>query len=293
VTELRPLRADDVEAADAMAFASLREAVAVYQPGAPRWPDRSEERTAQARLRIAHLRETDPDGAWVAVDGEQVVGLALSLRRGPMWFLSLLAVDTGLQSRGVGKSLLEAALRTSEGAGAAWILATTDPKALRRYAVAGFAPHPGYTAVGPLDRSLLPAGLAVRDGDWSQDAELVEDVVTALRGAPYGPDLDAMRATGQQLVTASDGADRGFLVLRAGTVGSLGATSPALAQRLLWEALARADKPDITIDWLTADQQWAIDVALAARLSLLSGPSSCRRSALGPLTPYLPGGAYG
>jgi hypothetical protein len=81
--------------------------------------------------------------------------------------------------------------------------------------------------------------------------------------------------------------------VRAGAVGSLGATSPALAQRLLWATLGRAEKPEVTLDWLTADQQWAIDVALAARLSLGAGPSSCRRATLGPMTPYLPGGAYG
>jgi hypothetical protein len=32
---------------------------------------------------------------------------------------------------------------------------------------------------------------------------------------------------------------------------------------------------------------------LSARLSLGAGPSSCRRATLGPMTPYLPGGAYG
>jgi hypothetical protein len=102
-----------------------------------------------------------------------------------------------------------------------------------------------------------------------------------------------MQATGQRLLVAEDGSDRGFAVVRGGAVGSLGASSPRLAQRLLWATLALAEKPDVTVDWLTADQQWAIEVALAARLSLGPGPSSCRRATLGPMTPYLPGGAYG
>jgi GNAT superfamily N-acetyltransferase len=275
-----------------MAVTSLRAGAAVYEPGQA-MPARTPEMVERGRYRVAHLQRTDPDGAWVAVEGDSIVGIALSLRRGPMWFLSLLAVATELQSRGIGKQLLDLALGTSAGAGSSWILSTTDPKAVRRYAMAGFAPHPGYSATGSLDRALLPAGLAVRDGDWPKDGQLVDDVVTALRGAPYGPDLTAMAETGQQLLIAEDGPDRGFAVVRNGAVGSLGATTPALAQRLLWATLAHADKPDITLDWLTADQQWAIEVALAARLPLGAGPSSCRRATLGPMTPYLPGGAYG
>jgi predicted N-acetyltransferase YhbS len=275
-----------------MAFASLRAGAEANEP-AHVMSARTPEMVERGRYRIAHLQRTDPDGAWVAVDGDSIVGIALSLRRGPMWFLSLLAVATELQSRGVGKQLLDASLSTSKGAGSSWILSSADPKAVRRYALAGFAPHAGYSATGQLDRALLPAGLGVRDGDWPKDGQLVDDVVTELRGAAYGPDLAAMEATGQRLLVVEDGADRGFAVMRGGFVGSLGATAPALAQRLLWATLALAEKPDVTIEWLTADQQWAIDVALAARLSLGPGPSSCRRATLGPMTPYLPGGAYG
>jgi GNAT superfamily N-acetyltransferase len=292
VIELRPLLPEDVPAADETATAALRAGAAVYEPGHP-MPARTPEMVERGRHRIAHLQRTDPDGAWLAVDGDAVVGLALALRRGPMWFLSLLAVATDLQSRGIGKQLLDASLRTSEGAASSWLLSSADPKAVRRYAMAGFALHPGYVAMGTLDRALLPGGLGVRDGDWSRDGALVDDVVTQLRGAPYGPDLEAMQVTGQRLLIAEDGTERGFAVVRNGGVGSLGATSPVVAQALLWATLAQAEAPEVTLEWLTADQQWAIDVALQARLSLGAGPSSCRRATLGPMTPYLPGGAYG
>jgi predicted N-acetyltransferase YhbS len=292
VTEVRPLLPADVPAADEMNAASMRAMAAAYEAGPPA-PERTPEMVERGRHRIAHLQRTDPDGAWVAVDGDRYVGVALSLRRGPMWFLSLLSVATDVQARGIGKALLEASLRTAEGAGAAWLLATADPKALRRYALAGFAPHAGYSATGVLDRAVLPAAPGVGDGDWDRDGALIDDVVTRLRGAPYGPDLEAMAATGQELLVAEDGPDRGFCVVRGGAIGSLGATSPALAQQLLWATLARAPKPEVVVDWLTPDQQWAIEVALAARLSLVAGPSSCRRALLGPMTPFLPGGAYG
>lgn len=293
MTEVRPLQPADFAASDAMADQAFRAAAARFEPSHPPWPERTAEQIAAAHHRQAHLQRTDPDGAWVAVDGDAIVGVALSLRRGPMWFLSLLVVATDLQARGVGKALLDASLRTAADARGAWILSSSDPKALRRYALEGFALHAGFTARGQLDRSLLPGGLGVRDGDWALDGALVDDVVTGLRGAPYGPDLEAMQATGQQLLVAEDGADRGFLVVRSGTVSTLGASSPALAQRLLWEGLARAEKPEVEVDWLTADQQWAIEVALAARLPLGPGPSVCRRTALGPLAPFLPSGAYG
>jgi predicted N-acetyltransferase YhbS len=281
-----------VPAAEEMTSSAMRAMAAVYETRQG-LQERTPEVIERSRHRIAHLQRTDPDGSWVAVDGDAVVGIALALRRGPMWFLSLLAVATEVQSRGIGKALLDASLRTADGAGAAWLLATADPKALRRYALAGFAPHAGYAATGQLDRTLLPAGLDVREGDWSMDGDLVDDVVTRLRGAAYGPDLDALEATRQQLLVAEDGRDRGFAIVRGGAVGSLGATSPALAQRLLWATFALVEPPEVNVDWLTADQQWAIDVALAARLSLVAGASSCRRAVLGPMSPFLPSGAYG
>lgn len=293
MTEIRPLRPHDVPAADETAWSSLRTMAARYDPAAAPWPERTAERVERGRHRIAHLQRTDPGGSWVAAEGDAVLGVALALRRGPLWFLSLLAVATDRQAAGIGKALLTAALVTAEGAGAGWIMASPDPKALRRYALAGFAPHAGYAATGPLDRSLLPADLGVRDGDLGRDRALVEQVVTGLRGSPYGPDLDAMVAAGAQLLVAEDGPERGFCWYGARGIVSLGATTVGLAQRLLWEALGRSEGPEASIDALTADQQWAIEVALAARLPLHPGGSSCRRGALGPLTPYLPGGAYG
>jgi predicted N-acetyltransferase YhbS len=273
-----------------MAFASLSDMDEQYGDG-PIAP-RSEEVVGWARLRIAHLQRTDPAGAWVAVDGSDIVGIALSLRRGPMWFLSLLAVATSHQARGIGRELLDTSLRTADGAGAVWLLATSDPKALRRYALAGFALHAAYTAKGALDRSVLPA-VDVRAGEWNRDAALVDEVATFLRGAPYGPDLEVMQAMSAELLIVDDSTGRGFCVHGPRGIACVGATTPVAAQRLLWAGLAESPSPDVAVMWLTADQQWAIDVCLAARLSLRPGPSSARRSTLGPLTPFLPTGAYG
>ena len=290
MTDVRPLRPEDVEAADAMAAASLARMAEEYEGETP-WV-RDDEAVARGRTRIGHLQRTDPDGAWVAVDGDDVVGIALSLRRGPMWFLSLLAVDPARQAQGVGRRLLDASLATLPGAETAWILATTDPKALRRYALAGFGPRPGYTAKGPLDRSLIPA-VGVRAGDWARDGALVDDVGRVVRHAPYGPDLEAMATMGTQLLVVDEPVGRGFCAWAKRGIVCLGATTPEIAQRLLWAGMAEVPGAVTTVDWLTADQQWAIDVVLAARLPLRGGPSVCVRSSTGPLTPYLPSGAFG
>jgi predicted N-acetyltransferase YhbS len=288
MTELRPLRTEDVPAVDAMAWASLSAMAAVYEGGP--FPPRTEESTTRGRRRITHLQRTDPDGSWVVVDGDDPVGVALALRRGPMWFLSLLVVATSHQARGIGRELLDASLRTADGATAAWILSSPDPKALRRYALAGFAPRPGYLGKGPVDRSLLPA-VSVAEGDWARHGDLVDDVATHLRGAPYGPDLEAMSTA--RLLVVDEPAGRGFAVVSPRGIASLGATTVDVAQRLLWAALGEIGTDEVEVEWLTADQPWAVEVVLAARLALVPGPSVCVRSALGPLSPYLPGGAYG
>lgn len=288
MTELRPLRPEDVPVVDAMAWTSLSDMAAVYESGP--FPPRTEESATRGQRRIAHLQRTDPDGSWVVVDGDEPVGVALALRRGPMWFLSLLVVATSHQARGFGLQLLDASLRTAQDAATAWILSSPDPKALRRYALAGFAPRPGFLGKGTVDRSLLPA-VTVVEGDWARHGGLVDDVALHLRGASYGPDLEALSAS--RLLVVDEVAGRGFAVVGSRGIVSLGATTVDVAQRLLWAALGEIGTDVVEVEWLTADQPWAIEVVLAARLSLGPGPSVCIRSASGPLAPYLPGGAYG
>ena len=287
--EIRPLTPADVPAAHVLAYQTF--AAQDRDLGLP-VPEHTDDVRQRGERRVAHLQRTDPDGAWAAEDDGRLVGVALALRRGPLWFLSLLTVDAGRHGQGIGGRLLERALATAHDAPAGWILSSGDPRALRSYARAGFAPHAGYDARGTVDRARLPAGLGVRTGDVRADAGLVDDVMTRLRSAGYGPDLEALLGADGHLLVAEDGVDRGFCVGTRTRVLSVGATSPALAQRLLWAGLAETDG-DLELAFLTADQQWAIDVVLDARLALRPGSSSCRRGALGPMAPLLPSGAYG
>lgn len=289
--DVRPMREQDVPAATAVGHEALREAGTRYG-----WESSplAEDDRPRAEARQAHLLRTDPEGCFVADRDGEVVGVALSMVRGPLWFLSLLGVAPGLQGQGVGGRLLDAALRSSEGVPIGFFEASSDPKALRRYSRSGFALVPGYDAKGVVDRTRLPAVPAVREGDWARDGERLDDLVAQLRGAPYGPDLEPLSGQGARVLVTEAGPGRhGIAVVAGSRLRVLAATDPREAQALLWAALAGTGEEPVEVEPLTAGQQWAIEVVLEARLSLSPGASLCTRGPIGPLSPYLPSGAYG
>lgn len=288
---VRPMLDADVEPADEMAYASLDE---LGQRMGFAMGHRDAARIAWARARIRHLVTTDPEGSFVAELDGRIVGIGLALRRGDLWFLSLLAVETGLQALGIGRRLLDATLGYGKDCGAAMICASPDPKALRRYGRAGFELHAAYEATGRARLTELPRDLGVRDGDWDRDRDLVEDIIVSRRGEPYGTDLDWCREREMQLYVR-DGRtpeDRAFVLARGGRIGTVGGASGEAAARVLWAAIAAA--PDeVTIGYLLGNQQWGIDVALAAALPLKLTDTLCVRGTLSPPTPYLPSGIFG
>lgn len=290
--DVRPLAEADLSAGWELARASLdgvsRRLDAVPHPPPPNNPARGEDR-------LRHAMTNDPASSFVADRDGEVVGLALAIRREGMWMLSLLAVAEGLQGEGIGSRLLAAARQTETDATMGLICSSRDPRALRRYHAAGFTLHPTFLAEGVLDRSLLPAGLNVRDGDADRDAELIDDVVRRLRGAG-GASIDAswIAGWGASLLVAEDGPRRGFAVVRDGSVAQLAADDEALAARLLWAALAAAKPGEKSeVGWLGARQQWAIDTGMAARLSFGMYGAVALRGAVGPFAPYLPSGGFG
>jgi GNAT superfamily N-acetyltransferase len=283
---LRPLEAGDVVAAQGVQTRALDElSRRLHEPV----EELTHERRQRCQDRITHLQLTDPEGAWVAeIDGE-VAGCALALVRDGMWFLSLLMVDPPHQGKGLGKQLLDATLATATGR--SWILATADPAALRRYQRAGFDLHASFTAKGHVDRTTIPPVHGVRPGSYDTDAELVNEVAAAVRGASMARDLRYLARRLMRLLVVDDAGGRGFVLLRPGGVASLAATTEDAARRLLWTALAEAGDT-VEIDWLSNDKQWAIDVCVDARLSLVGGATLCFRGQ--PQMPlYLPSGALG
>jgi GNAT superfamily N-acetyltransferase len=281
---IRPLTPDDVPTADATAWAAMREQI----PDALHHSDA--ERARRARLRIAHLQRTDPGGAWVADDDGEIVGVALALVREGLWGLSLFGVRPDHQSRGIGRRLLDAALAYGEGSRGGIILSTTDPRAMRRYALAGFALRPSVTFAGIVDRSAIPAGLRSRPAGAATDREFCDAVSRHVRGAAHGPDLEAFEQIGCLLLVHEGG---GWAAVRDGSPALVAARDDAIATDLLWSTLAAGGPGEtVHVDFVTAGHDWAVQACLAARLALSPDGPVFVRGDVGTFAPYLPSGAF-
>jgi GNAT superfamily N-acetyltransferase len=236
--------------------------------------------------------ERDPDGAWVAVDGDRgdtVVGMAEAIRRDAFWGLSMLFVHPERQSQGVGRRLLDAAQTNASGATLRMVLTSSDPRALRRYSLAGLAIHPAVEAEGKVDRAALPADLPGRAGDTT-DLDLVAEVDSGLRGS-RAEDVEFLLGLGARMSVIDGSGGRGYVVHRRNRLALLGATDDATASLLLWRFLADAD--DVAHVWgLTAAQDWAVRVALAARLTVTAAGPLFVDGLDRPPGPWLPSGWY-
>ena len=142
------------------------------------------------RLLHAHTLTTDPGRFWVATrggldgtaegvtvapegaapegaapegaapgGGERLIAFASAVRRGPVWFLSMLFVRPGQQANGVGRSLLRHVLPPDgDGATLATVTDTAQPVSNGLYASIGIVPRlPMFNFVG---RPVRPEALA-------------------------------------------------------------------------------------------------------------------------------------
>jgi GNAT superfamily N-acetyltransferase len=241
--------------------------------------------------RIAHLLDTDPGGAWVADRDGEVVGVALALLREGLWGFSLFAVAEAEQGRGVGRRLLEASLAYGEGARGHLVLSTEQPAAMRRYGRAGFALRPCVAAAGIPDRSRMPDGAARVEDAGDAGIAVADAIGRHVRGAGHGRDLPRFLENGSRLLVFED---RAFAVLApAGRVLLLAGRDEEAARTVLWGTIAAAPPgATLSVDFLTAEQQWAIQVALDARLALSPDGPVFTSGDVGPLAPYVPSGAY-
>jgi GNAT superfamily N-acetyltransferase len=273
---------DDVEGALAVALDTLW--------GPPGGEDGARLRERQ-RARIAHLLETDPGGAWVAERDGRVAGVALALLREGIWGFSLFAVAEDVQGRGVGRRLLDAALRYGHDARGHIVLSSERPAAMRLYARAGLDLHPCVAAAGAVDGAAIPDVAARVEDAGSAGIPLADAVGRAVRRAGHGRDLPLLLRHGARLLTFED---RAFAVLTPAVhVALLAARDAAAAQAVLWGALAAAPRgATVHVGFLTAAQQWALPVLLDAGLALSPDGPVFLGGDVGPFTPYVPSGAY-
>ena len=252
---------------------------------------RSAAEVERRKGRYRHFLEHDPEGAWVATDGDRVIGVALALVREGVWVLSLFAVAEDYRGAGIGGELLGRALGYAEGCKGAILASSTHPAAMRSYALAGFGLYPTLMARGRVRREPLPSGLKVRDGAQA-DLQLAAEVDRSLRGGAHGPDLEFMLRTGCRLLVAERSSCRGYAVIWEGSPAIVAATASEVAVDLLWACLAEGADAGVEVRWITGAQSWAVPVVLGAGLSLSPAGPICVRGELGSLTPYLPSGPF-
>lgn len=284
---IRPARPDDVAAMGRLTAMSYHEVEQrTYQRS---WPDpqlRPPNRQSAWEQRTLLAIETDPAGCWVAeVDGE-VVGCAVSRVRELMWLLSSFAVAPRLQGQGIGTHLLVAAMHHGRGCLRGMFAASADPAAARRYRLAGFDLHPQMFLSGVVDRAEIPVVDHVREGN-AGDLDLLDSVDRGTRGAAHGRDHEPLLAHFRLVVTDRPTGSGYAYVDTDGSPVLIAATSRRIASGLMWEALASSDPgATVSVKHVTAANAWAVDVGLAARLSLHQSGYLCLRG-MKPPAPYL------
>jgi GNAT superfamily N-acetyltransferase len=277
---VRPLTQNDVAAADDVARALLHIATPGVDPATL---------VRSGRRRIAHLQATDPGGCFVAEDDGEVVGLSLSLIREGVWGYSLFALAAHLHGRGIGRELFDAAWGYGRGADGHLILSSEHPAAMRLYGTTGLRLLPCVAAAGIADLAAAPDLSAVHDGG-PDDFALIDAIGRELRGAGHGPDLPVLHEVGSRFVVVED---RAFAVYRGSRMILIGGRDEEAAALALWGFFARAGQgATVTVDFITAGQDWAVQTCLAARLALSPDGPMFAGGDLGPLRPYLPSGSY-
>jgi hypothetical protein len=245
---------------------------------------------ARGVRRVAHLLGTDPGGAWVAAAGEAIVGTALGLVREGIWGLSLFAVEEEHRGQGIGRELLEACFGHGAGARGHVILSTGHPGAMRRYARLGLDLHPCVAAAGIVDRRRVPETDGVRVAG-AEGIAVADAIGRAVRGAGHGVDLPVLLDDAEARLLLVE--DRAFAVVRGARIMLVAGRDEPAATRALNGALA-ATPPGATVsvDFLTAGQDWAVRACLDAGLALSPDGPLFTGGDLGPMRPYVPSGAY-
>jgi len=275
---IRPAREADLEAMAAITATSYYEVDArTFQRS---WPDpepRPAERNAPWLRRTRQALVTDPEGCWVAeVDGE-VIGGAISRVRELMWILSSFAVRPEHQGQGIGAQLLGAAMQHGRGCLRGMCAASADPGAVRRYRLAGFSLHPQMFLTGVVHRDSIPVVERVREGT-AGDLDLLNSIDRQTRGAAHLGDHELLLEE-FRLVVGERSTGSGYAYVdESGSPSLVAATSRRTAQEVMWEALASsAPGSSVAVHHITAANEWAIDVGMAARMSLQQSGYLCLR----------------
>jgi GNAT superfamily N-acetyltransferase len=253
-----------------------------------------DERWRQERTR--HFLRTDPEGSWVAEDEGAIVGLSQSFVREGYWVLSQLATVPGRQGAGVGRELLRLALTHGDPTTPGTIQSSRDPKAMALYASFRFTLHPVVAGWGLVRRDGVERPDEVVRFEPEQVTARELDVVTgvdrAVRGSARTQDIESMLTQpGTRLLLHTDD---GYAVAKDDRLVTLGARTEDAAALVLRTMLAETPAGEtVEVNWITGEQQWAIEVLVEAGVELQPyGPVMVRNMARPP-SPYIPSGGCG
>jgi predicted N-acetyltransferase YhbS len=237
--------------------------------------------------RIRHSLLTDPGGSFVSERDGILAGVAQAVIRERLWILSLLTVSPTVSQGGEGRALVRAALGYDRDTDAGVIIASNDPRALRLYGTSGFRLDPTFQVTGSVDATLIPELHPDITEVPPADLETLAPISRAVRGAAHTLDFGVALIRGASVFRLGD---RGFVVTTPGRgVWMLAARDEDAAQALLWYGLHQLkNERRIEIGFVSGQQQWALDVVLAARLSFRAYGAIGTRGVLGPLHPYIP-----
>jgi GNAT superfamily N-acetyltransferase len=209
-----------------------------------------------------HLRATDPDRFVVATrrgedGGERVIGFTSAVRRGNVWFLSMLFVRPGEQGAGVGRALLARILPTDDA-----ILATaTDtaqPISNALYASCGIMPRmPLFSLVGRPDRGdafgALPDGVVAEPFEGDANSAVVDAIDREILGFNRPQDLRFAILEGRRgfLYRSRDGAALGYgYASEVGRVGPVAVRDDALLPGVLGHLLTAIEPRGASAVWV-------------------------------------------
>ncbi len=280
---MQPVDVDAAEAVWDLAYATMR--ATQHLPAEPR----TAELATMGRRRIGYLLSTDPGGAWIALAGDGVVGMAQAQTRGSRWVLSNLGVHPDHQDRGIGRMLLDRTLGYGTRSRSGAIFASPDPRAVHRYVRAGFDLHPALAASGPVRRALdRPPGVVAAT---TEGLGLVDEVDRVVRGDTRRRDIEFQLTAGCGLLVDGDG---GYALVRDGRIGTLAAVDDAVAERLLRAHIAgRGSGSMVDVGWIRAKDQWAVPVLAEAGVELRVHGAVMLRGPWEMAGSYLPHGVFG
>lgn len=228
----------------------------------------------------------DRPGCWVADAGTAgIVGVALSQRHDLLWTMSALQTAPGWAAALA--PLLDAALGHSRGCLRGMARLGTGPEKAAAMRRAGFDLHPTMRLHGVIERASLRFVEAVRSESTASHV-VVDSVDRQVRGGARGPALAGL-AEATELLVCDTGSAQGYAYHRAGTPVTVAGTSREAARRTLWAVLSqRPHGHPVEIGGLSAEQDWALDVGLAAGLAVAPDGYLALRHLRAP-APFLPG----